>query len=422
MCAACICLAPTPALSGSTVAVHPDGAASLAAADLNGDGRTDLVVATSTANTITIFLQQRDGGFPKKPNAVVATGVQQPKEPIVRRQVVVAGDLNADGKTDLVITNSTAGVASILLGRGDGSFLDPITLGTLPLPVGVAVGDFNGDAKADLAIVSQGANKVSLWYGNGDGHFLAGRDVEAGQGPTTLVAGDFGTSETEPTRDRKLDLAVLAAGEGKIAILFGDGAGGFSPPVKFEGVGATAITAADFNGDGVLDLATANTTANFVGITLGFGKGTLGCFGGQNVEAEFAPSVRPTGLAAVDLNHDGNPDLAVAVESPDPGGSGVVILLNHPRPRMRVVYFDPPVFCLTGGIPAATVAGEFSGATDALDVAVVDRNVDHVSLLFGDGKGGFANCQAPQAVGEPLGTTRPVRSARTAASVPTLHD
>lgn len=409
------------ALSGP-FAIHGDGAASLAAADLNRDGRTDLVLANTTANTVAIFLQQKDGTLPKKPSRLVSTGAQQPKDSIVRRQVVVAGDLNGDGNSDLVVTNSTAGLASVLLGRGDGTFLDPITMGTLPLPTGMAIGDFNGDSRLDLAIVSQGANKVSLWLGSGDGHFLAGSDFAAGQGPTSIVAGDFGTSETEPARDRKLDLAILATGEGQIAVLFGDGTGAFSPPVKFEGVGATAITAADFNGDGLLDLATANTAANFVGMTLGLNKGGLGCFGGATVQAEFGPNVRPTGLTPIDLNHDGSIDLAVSVESADPAASGVILLLNHPRPRMRIVYFDPPVFCPTGGTPATPVAGEFNGRPDGLDVAVADRSVSHVSLLFGDGKGSFANCRTPQSLGDSLRPPQPPRTAGNAASKAALDD
>jgi hypothetical protein len=380
--------------------IHPDGSGSLAAADFNGDGIPDLALAHPTSNSVLIYFGAADGSFAKQPARTVSTGAEIPKEPVVRRQAVVAADVNGDGKADLIVTNSTAGVVSILFGRGDGSFAAPIVAPTLAVPTGLATGDFDGDGKMDLAIVSQGANKVSIWLGKGDGNFMPSRDFVVGRAPTSIVAGDFGTSEHNPARDGKLDLAVTATGDGQIDVLFGDGSGGFSTAATYGAPGATSVVAADFNGDGVLDLATASPSTGQILMTIGFNAGTDVCFANGNIEATLPG--QPTSLAAVDLNHDGNLDLVVSTASAAAAESGVVVLLNHPRPRRRAVYFDPPVLCATGGAPAALVAGDLKGAGGVPGVAVADRGVNHVALLFGDGKGGLMNCGAPQQLGDVL--------------------
>jgi hypothetical protein len=385
--------------------IHPDGSGSLAAADFNGDGIADLALANPASNTVMIYFATADGSFSKNPARAVATGASIPKEPVARRQAVVAADVNGDGKADLIVTNGTAAVVSILLGRGDGSFAPPIVTSTSAVPTGVTTGDFDGDGKMDLAVVSQGANKVSVWLGKGDGNFMPGRDVAVGRAPTSVVDGDFGTSESNPGRDGKLDLAVTATGDGQINVLFGDGTGAFSAPVPLDAPGATAIMAGDLNRDGVVDLATCNTANNFIGINLGYDQPGVGSFGGENQEADFGPGMQPTGLAAIDLNGDGNLDFAVAAQSVDGKTGGIFLLLSHPRPRMRLVYLDPPTFCATGGNPGALVAAALGPLDGRLALAVGDSRVNHISVLWSDGKGGLTNCAAPQQLGDALPAT-----------------
>lgn len=380
--------------------ISADGSASLAAADFNGDGRADLAVASPAANAVAIYLRQSDGTLPRAATRTVSTGTTGAKEGVVRRQAVAAGDLNRDGKADLVVADSVASVVSLLFGNGDGSFRVPVTLQTLARPTGIALADFNGDSHVDVAIASQGTNKVTVLLGTGGGSFKSAGDFAAGTQPTSVVTGDFGTGAEVPTRDGRVDIAVTATADGEIAVLFGDGRGGFSAPTKVGALGATAISAADFNGDGALDLATCNTAPHFIGLTIGFDQGNFGCFSNLNEEARLGDDIWSTGLVPADFDGDGNLDLAVAVRSARAEANGVLLFLSRPQPGMRLVYLDPPVFCPTaGGAPGAIVTAATSGKGGVVEVAVADERSDRVWVLSGDGKGGFANCAAPHELG-----------------------
>jgi hypothetical protein len=407
------------ALAGTSAAVPPaaqvpirgDGASALAAADFNGDGLTDLAVANRSANTIAVYIRQSDGNFPAAPTRLLSSAV---KEVLAGRRALIAAALNRGGKTDLILANSLANTVEVFRGRGDGTFLEPTTITTIALPTGLAVADFNRDTYPDLAIVSQGANKVRILRGKANGDLEPGGDFAAGSQPTSIVAGDFGSGATDAARDGYLDLAVTATGEGHINVLFGDGAGGFSAPVSYTSqAGTAAIVAADFNGDGVVDLATANADAHAVGVNLGIGKGKLGSFEGATIAAtaDFGSGIRPVGLAAADFDGDGKPDLAVAVEGAMPERSGVFLLLNRLKPRLRYVIFDPPVFCATGSMPVALTAADFRRAGAANDLAIFGKDPERVALLFADGKGGLTNCASPQQLSAGPGGTKPATNA-----------
>ncbi len=389
----------SPGALFAALPIRNDGASSLAAADFNGDGKADLAIADPAANSVAIYIRRADGSFPEQATLSLPAGTKVSETTGAGHVAVAAGDVNRDGKTDLVVASSVASQLSVFLGRGDGSFLVPSIAPTLPLPNALALADLNNDARVDLVIVSQGTNKVGIWFGSGDGSFKRGGEYEAGALPTSVVVGDFGTNETDAKRDGKLDLAVTATGEDAIALLFGDGSGAFSSPTKLLGAGATAIVAADLNGDGVIDLATANPSEGFLGVSIGVDRGTHGSFGGQNKAMKFGSGSRPVGLIAADFDADGRLDVAVAVESTITKESGVYLLLNRPRPRMHMVFFDTPRFCTTGGLPVAVATGEFKGAGSAVDIAVGDKSSHRISLLFGDGAGGVANCDAPQQIG-----------------------
>jgi len=399
-----MCVAALAATGNATppvtqVPIRGDGASAIAAADFNGDGRSDLAVANRSTNTIAVYMRQPDGSFPAVPTRLLSSAV---KEVLAGRRAVIAAVLNRDGKTDLILANSLANTVEVFRGRGDGTFLAPTTVTTIALPTGLVVADFNRDTYPDLAIVSQGTNKVRILRGRADGTLEPGGDFIAGSQPTSIVAGDFGSSSTDAARDGYLDLAVTATGDGHINVLFGDGGGGLSAPASYTSqAGTAAIVAADFNADGVVDLAMANADANAVGVNLGIGKGKLGSFEGATIAAtaDFGSGMRPVGLAAADFDGDGKPDLAVAVEAAMPNRSGVFLLLNRLKPRLRYVIFDPPVLCAPGSVPLALTAADFSGTGVANDLAIFTKEPERVELLFADGKGGLTNCASPQQLG-----------------------
>ncbi len=135
----------------------------------------------------------------------------------------------------------------------------------------MATGDFNGDGKLDLVSTDGADNTVSILLGNGDGTLprLLLLAYSAGTFPIAVATGDF-------NGDGKLDLAVTDASANAVSILLGNGNGTFQAPVDYTtGRDPQAVFVADFNGDGKLDLAVGNLEDNSVSILLGNGNGVF---------------------------------------------------------------------------------------------------------------------------------------------------
>jgi hypothetical protein len=233
-------------------------ARSVAVGDVNGDGKLDLAVASSSGTSI--FLGNGDGTF--KTSGIYYTGIT----------AVLLVDLNHDGKLDLAVTNQNAGTISISLGNGDGTFGPSKDYAAGAGAISVAVGDFNQDGNPDLVIANAsspdngtGGTTVAVLLGNGDGTFKALASYPAGPEPTSVAVGDF-------NKDGKLDLivALFDIGEGNsVSLLLGNGDGTFQPPVDYmAGTGPVFVLAADLNHDGLLDVVAANSNSNDVSVLL----------------------------------------------------------------------------------------------------------------------------------------------------------
>jgi hypothetical protein len=258
-----------------------------AVADFDGDGHADLVVPLVLASTIQIYRGNGDGTF--------AAPVSYPAPGFVVS--IAAGDFNGDGKPDLAAAAVYGVGVRIFLNDGSGGFGNPSTLfpaGSYPDQVRVA--DFNGDGNLDLTVpdFNAGSNQVLL----GDGHGGFGAPISSPGGGGHIVAGDFNS-------DGKMDLAVATT---DLKILLGNGAGGFSVENSYSfGAGnPTQLATADFNHDGTLDLAIAVVNAEPQVYTfLGNGMGAF-------LPSTPAGDTHAWGIVAVDLDGDGNVDIVTA--------------------------------------------------------------------------------------------------------------
>ncbi|MDX6383426.1 MAG: large repetitive protein [Blastocatellia bacterium] len=312
--------------------------------DFNNDGKVDLVAGDVTHSDLVMLLGNGDGTL---------------KPPLITHQAAApyflsANDFNRDGKLDLIAVNA-AGI-SVFFGRGDGSFEAPVIYpvgrspsqiraadfnrdgwldlamlggnndvdvllakgnGTFQAPTSYAfasgsgaaltVADFNGDGKPDLLVAVRSTKSVDVMLGNGDGTFQPWVSSSSsaspnGSGPYALVAGDF-------DRDGKTDVALS---DEYLKIMLGNGNGTFKAPSFNFHLRNTSpdLKAADFNGDGKLDLVSAGVfSSQALQIMLGSGDGTFTDAGDQ-VSGNSSISV-----VVADLNGDTRPDLVANVNS-----------------------------------------------------------------------------------------------------------
>ena len=313
---------------------------------------------------------------------------------------VAIADVNLDGKPDVVVTNGGDNTVTILLGNGRGNFVaakgSPFPAGLSPSDICVA--DFNGDGKPDLAFANHSLKSLTVLLGDGLGGFkpAPGSPVTVLSYPHThgVAAGDF-------NGDGRLDLVTDSWGENKVTVVFGDGGGFSSPGVQFA-TGKSPywkVRVADVNGDGHADIITTNWEGDSVTILVGDGKGGFT----QASGSPFPGGKTPFGVAIADLNKDGKLDLAVVNYSGhvnQPANDGVTILLGDGQGGFKIMVGSP---FPTGHAPVQLAVGDVNG--DGMpDMVTANLGSNDLTVLLSD-RGTFTRAATIAVGGEPEGVT-----------------
>jgi hypothetical protein len=370
-------------LSFLPAVTYPSGGtntSSVAVADVNGDGKPDLIITNSYAcsppfcltGTVDVLMGNGDGTF----QTAVSYGAGGSET-----MSVAVGDVNGDGKLDLVVANHClsvddcpTGTVGVLLGNGDGTFQPVVTYGPGAYgPFSVAVADVNGDGKPDLLVanmlcVSVGTGCVGVLLGNGDGTFQPA--IVYGSGP------EYGHSlaVADVNADGKLDLLVGSTCMSSdictdlAGVLLGNGDGTFQTVVTYNsGDGyQSSVGVADVNGDGRPDLLVANLDSSTAGVLLGNGDGTFQPVVTYN--SGGATFAYPQSVAAADVNGDGKLDLLATNEFDQSGLQGSVgVLLGNGDGT-----FQPAVPFSSGGYTALSLAVADVNGDGRLDVLVAN--------------------------------------------------
>jgi hypothetical protein len=326
---------------------------------------------------------------------------------VLESSSMAVADLNQDGKQDVVLVNNNGdpnSLIAVLLGNGDGTFLPAVVYdAAAPGMVSVAVGDLNNDGKPDVVVA--GVDSVSVFIGNGDGSFKPA--VVYALGGVASVGGRFPLQLADLNGDGKLDVIVrsqtnLSGGNGSAVVLLNNGDGTLQPSKSYDAGGyfTTSVAVADLNADGIPDLVVVNcapagstacwSAGGTVGVLLGKGDGTfrpVQSYARGGWGFEWDPVI------VADVNGDGKPDILVgnvcAIKLTNHGHDGVCtndgsvgILSGNGDGTFRpVVTYD------SGGSDAASIVLADMDGDGKLDLVV--QNGISSAVLRGKGDGTF---------------------------------
>jgi len=362
--------APAAALSFAAPVHYGLGGrpADLASADLNGDGRPDIVASAGTGIAVLLGLER--GRF--------APATRIPLEH--RPGAIALADVDRDGTLDVVTANGD-GTVSILLGDGKGSFVAKGAFPSGASPSDVVAADLNGDGAPDVATAD--GDGLSVLAGDGAGGLLSPAHLPVGEGCRRVVAGDLNLDGT-------LDLAFTRNAFEEyqgFGVLLGDGAGGFSPLATYGTyLEPHDLALCDLNMDGRPDLVSLDGLE---------GDAEIGAFLGDGMGAFISPcrtmfsrDLDASGLAVGDLNRDGRADVVSTGRRPGgvfgTNGGSVTVPPGPPRIYIMLSHVDDGVFLeptsfLAGRLPGEVIVADFNGDRRP-DLATTDLETRSLSV------------------------------------------
>jgi hypothetical protein len=299
---------------GSNATLHvSNGAGFTAAGDINGDGKPDLICINSGgAGSLTILTNNGNGGFGSNTILNVASP-----------SCVAPVDVDSNGKLSLAVMAN--GELLLYTNYGGGVFGVNPAIEAVNVSSFVVAADVNGDHRPDLIAANKLNNKLMVLLNNGNGGFVSNAVYSVGRNPVSFVAADI-------NGDGKPDLISVNEQDSTLTVLTNAGGGIFvSNATYFVGTSPlgsspVSVVAADINGDGWPDLITVNSGANedasSLTILTNNGSGIFGLYANITTDTQPAINSGPDYITATDVNGDGKPDLIVAESS------GIVVFIN----------------------------------------------------------------------------------------------
>ena len=295
---------------------------SVAIGDVDGDGKPDLVLVNVISSSVSVFRNTSTSGS-------IDIGSFAARVDFTTGAItysVAIGDLDGDGKPELVVANGNSSSVSVFRNTSTSgsitvnSFATKVDFSTPTGPRSVAIGDLDGDGKLDLAVANFNSNSVSIFRNTSVSGSITGNsfapniDFSTGQAPISVVIGDL-------DGDGRPDLVVANARSYGVSVFRNTSSSGsitvnsFTVKVDFlTGVEIDCVALGDLDGNGKSDIVVVNTSLNFVSVfrnTSTNGSITTGSFAPR---VDFITGTIPISIAIGDLDGDGKPDLAVANE------------------------------------------------------------------------------------------------------------
>jgi len=328
----------------------------IAAEDVNGDGGKELLIANNIDGTLSVLLHNLDFNQSGGPYATPALP-----------NALAIGDMNGDGRRDVVLGcgNASSQEVSVLRGIGNGAFMASDNFAVGGTVSAVAVKDFDGDGKPDVAATVRSANKLVVLTNNSVSPAVSFAPTQTSYGvsgePSALLLADLNS-------DGRDDVVLSQYAMQQVGVLLASSTpGSLITPIKTAAVGLRpiALAAAELTGDGRTDLVVANFDGNSLSLLNGQNDGTFASVSTLSV------GEKPTAVATADMNQDGKLDLIVA----NSGRNQLWILLGRGDGS-----FDPAQKLNTDAQPWAMVVTNLDGDSKP-DIAVTHL-ANHTISIF----------------------------------------
>src|SRR6202034_3238440 len=384
-----------------------------ATADLNGDGKLDVVMASQCSSNncsngaVTVLLGNGDGTYQTPVSYATGTSTR----------FVALSDVNGDGKLDILAANycnsdCSSGTVSVLLGNGDGTFQPAVAYNTgTSSSIAMVVRDVNGDGKPDLLVLDQcvgscASGGLSVLLGNGDGTFQNAVSISSvGSNSNGVAIGDVnGDGHADLVVSNQCNSSSICT-SGTVSVALGNGNGTFQTAVQYPsgGLYTQSVALGDLNGDGKLDIVATNQcqsnsnceNGNSTSVLLGNGDGTFQlnasyAAGSSNFDELEGPSLSTVSLA--DTNGDGKLDVLVTNSCSgadfDCGSGAINVLLGYGDGTLQagIIYSAPGS---ANGLATGDVNGDGKPDLVIANECNTDCSAGTVSILLNNGDGTF---------------------------------